>query len=51
MVKISKRPGLPDATVAEPEEKFQWPYEHTANGPRVHEFLQEMHREVLSKCE
>ncbi|MNE14573.1 Oligo-1,6-glucosidase [compost metagenome] len=37
---ISKVPGLPDST--EGESGF-------INGPRVHEFLQEMNREVLSK--
>ncbi|KAK5162882.1 uncharacterized protein LTR77_011139 [Saxophila tyrrhenica] len=46
---ISKVPGLPNASIQDPNEKFQWPYEHCANGPRIHEFLQEMHREVLSK--
>ncbi|KAK8847717.1 hypothetical protein IAR55_005576 [Kwoniella newhampshirensis] len=29
---ISKVPGLPDATVRDANEKFQWPYEHCANG-------------------
>ncbi|KAK3704664.1 hypothetical protein LTR37_013763 [Vermiconidia calcicola] len=46
---ISKDPSLPDASIQDPGESFQWPYEHCANGPRVHEFLQEMHREVLSQ--
>nr|XP_031863804.1 uncharacterized protein CI109_000446 [Kwoniella shandongensis]KAA5530876.1 hypothetical protein CI109_000446 [Kwoniella shandongensis] len=46
---ISKVPGLPDASITQPDEKFQWPYEHCANGPRIHEYLQEMNREVLSK--
>ena len=45
---ISKDPRLPDASIQDPNETFQWPYEYCANGPRVHEFLQEMHREVLS---
>jgi len=44
-------PSLPDASILDPNETYQWPYEHTANGPRVHEFLQEMHREVLFKRE
>ncbi|ORY23124.1 alpha-glucosidase [Naematelia encephala] len=43
---ISKDPKLPDASVRDPNETFQWPYEHCANGPRIHEFLQEMYREV-----
>ncbi|MCM1988592.1 glycoside hydrolase family 13 protein [Oceanirhabdus seepicola] len=45
---ISKVPGLPDGHV--------WPGalygdfgEHSLNGPRIHEFLQEMNKEVLSK--
>jgi oligo-1,6-glucosidase len=42
---ISKQDGLPDlspATLAHPEFVY-------ANGPRVHEYLQEMNREVLSQ--
>jgi oligo-1,6-glucosidase len=46
---ISKVPGLPDAEVAEPNEPTQPPFALTANGPRVHEWLKEMHREVLSR--
>lgn len=41
---ISKAPGLPDTTT-----KLDGDYGHFINGPRVHEFLQEMNREVLSK--
>lgn len=41
---ISKAPGLPDTTT-----KLEGDYGHFINGPRVHEFLQEMNREVLSK--
>lgn len=48
---ISKNPSLPDASIQDPDEELQWPYEHCANGPRVHEFLQEMHGEVLGKYE
>lgn len=29
---ISKHPDLPDATVKQPEEPYQWPYEYCANG-------------------
>ena len=46
---ISKAPGLPDAPIQDPGEEFQWSYDYTANGPRIHEFLQEMNREALSK--
>ncbi|MEF2969131.1 alpha-glucosidase [Paenibacillus sp. M1] len=40
---ISKTPGLPDSSDG------SGGGEHYINGPRVHEFLQEMNREVLSK--
>lgn len=40
---ISKEPGLPDSSDGSGSG------EHYINGPRVHEFLQEMNREVLSK--
>ncbi len=45
---ISKTPGLPDG---EPQEgkKYVSVSKYFMNGPRVHEFLQEMNREVLSK--
>ncbi|UOF88610.1 alpha-glucosidase [Fodinisporobacter ferrooxydans] len=41
---ISKVEGLPDA----PGEGYQWGGQFFMNGPRIHEFLQEMNREVLS---
>lgn len=44
---ISKVPGLPDGPVGKSGYGDFSPY--CANGPRVHEFLQEMNREVLSK--
>lgn len=40
---ISKQPGLPDLVG---DERFRPQYVY-ANGPRVHEFLHEMHTEVL----
>jgi oligo-1,6-glucosidase len=45
---ISKVPGLPDG---EPQKgkKYASGSRYYMNGPRVHEFLQEMNREVLSK--
>ncbi|KAI4517003.1 glycoside hydrolase family 13 protein [Schizophyllum commune Loenen D] len=46
---VSKVPGLPDAPITEPGEKYQPAAEFYANGPRVHEYIQQMHREVLSK--
>ncbi len=44
---ISKVPGLPDGALGKNGYGNFSPY--CANGPRVHEFLQEMNREVLSK--
>ncbi|KAF8245794.1 oligo-1,6-glucosidase [Wilcoxina mikolae CBS 423.85] len=46
---ISKAPGLPDAPILLPGEKFQPAYTLFSNGPRLHEFLQEMRKEVLDK--
>lgn len=43
---ISKAPGLP--SVGE-ESEYTWGGEFFVNGPRIHEFLQEMNSEVLSK--
>jgi oligo-1,6-glucosidase len=44
---ISKAPGLPDGPV---RDGGLWGdgHEHFACGPRIHEFLQEMHREVFA---
>lgn len=42
---ISKTPGLPSVG----EDRYAWGGEHFMNGPRIHEFLQEMNRQVLSK--
>lgn len=44
---ISKHPDYPDAPNSMPYTKSY--YVGASNGPRVHEFLQEMNREVLSK--
>ena len=43
---VSKVEGLPDASG---EGTYNFGGEHFMNGPRIHEFLQEMNREVLSK--
>ncbi|GGG03552.1 glycoside hydrolase family 13 protein [Paenibacillus aceti] len=43
---ISKVEGLPDG---EGESKYKDGGKYFMNGPRIHEFLQEMNREVLSK--
>ncbi|TYR79415.1 alpha-glucosidase [Priestia megaterium] len=45
---ISKTEGLPDAPLQEGKE-YASGGEFYMNGPRIHEFLQEMNREVLSK--
>lgn len=44
---ISKDPAYPDGPVA--DGIYGDLYPHVANGPRVHEFLQEINRRVLSK--
>ncbi|KAL5504797.1 hypothetical protein ACEPAH_7460 [Sanghuangporus vaninii] len=46
---ISKVPGLPDAPIVNPREEYQPAPMYYANGPRVHEYLKEMNKEVLSK--
>lgn len=45
---ISKVPGLPDGEKSEGA-LYGSGFPLTANGPRVHEYLQEMNKEVLSK--
>ncbi|AIQ11652.1 glycoside hydrolase family 13 protein [Paenibacillus durus] len=47
---ISKVPGLPSVSEEVGEGRsFRFGGEYFVNGPRVHEYLQEMNREVLSK--
>lgn len=46
---ISKTPGYPDAPITSPGSKYQPGYKWYANGPRLHEWLQAMNREVLSQ--
>ncbi|WP_291636308.1 alpha-glucosidase [Clostridium sp.] len=45
---ISKVPGFPEGEKGE-SDLYGNGLPHTANGPRVHEYLKEMNREVLSK--
>lgn len=45
---ISKAAGLPDATVAA-DRPWQWGGAHFVHGPKLKEYLGEMHREVLSR--
>ncbi|KLO11209.1 glycoside hydrolase family 13 protein [Schizopora paradoxa] len=47
--KISKVPGLPDAPIVNPDEYLQPAGVMYVNGPRVHEFIKEMDKNVLSK--
>ncbi|WP_217586190.1 glycoside hydrolase family 13 protein [Lentibacillus saliphilus] len=44
---ISKDQRFPDGEPA-PGKRYVSGHQHFMNGPRIHEFLQEMHREVLS---
>ena len=47
---ISKVPGYPDADIVLGRgHKYQPGLKYFVNGPRLHEYLREMHREVLSK--
>jgi len=43
---ISKVPGFPSVDPGRPG--YRWGGQYFFNGPRVHEYLQEMHREVLA---
>ncbi|MCI1966551.1 MAG: alpha-glucosidase [Oscillospiraceae bacterium] len=45
---ISKDQRFPDGEV-QPGQKYGNSWNYVSNGPRIHEFLQEMNREVLSK--
>ena len=45
--KLSKHPALPDAP-AQPGQRYANARAYYVDGPRVHEFLQEMHREALA---
>lgn len=46
---ISKVQDYPDAEVVVTDHEYQPGFKYFANGPRLHEFLKEMNREVLSK--
>ncbi|MFX0560208.1 alpha-glucosidase [Tepidibacillus infernus] len=46
---ISKVEDLPSAPIQNPNKPYQSGGQFFVNGPRIHEFLQEMNREVLSK--
>ena len=44
---ISKTPGFPDAPVVDPESPYQHGLIHRFNGPKVADYLNEMHDRVL----
>ncbi|TKA72639.1 hypothetical protein B0A55_05984 [Friedmanniomyces simplex] len=46
---ISKVEGYPDAEVVEPNVPYQPGQKHFANGPHLHEYLQDINEKVLSK--
>lgn len=46
---ISKVPGFPDGPVVAPDHLYQPGSSQFANGPRLHEYLQELNNKVLSK--
>ncbi|KAI2615263.1 glycoside hydrolase family 13 protein [Hypoxylon sp. NC1633] len=47
---ISKAPGYPDADVVlDPGHRYQPGFKNFVNGPKLHDYLREMYREVLSK--
>lgn len=46
---ISKDQRFPDAAIVTPGQRLQPGTAHYANGPRLHEYLDEMKREVLDK--
>lgn len=46
---ISKDQAFPDGPIIERDAPYQPGFTSYANGPRLHEFLKHMNREVLSK--
>ena len=48
---ISKDPDFPDAEVIKPDVPHQPGHKHYANGPELHNYLQEMYSKVLSHYE
>jgi oligo-1,6-glucosidase len=46
---ISKVPSFPNGKVVAADHEFQPGFKYFANGPRLHEYLHEINREVLSK--
>jgi oligo-1,6-glucosidase len=46
---ISKVEGYPDAPITDPKVPYHLGAKYFANGPHMHEYLQEMHEKVLTK--
>lgn len=46
---VSKVPGLPDAPIIDPSRHIQKANDFFANGPHVHEYLQEMYEKVFAR--
>jgi len=46
---LSKTEGLPDAPIANPNDRYQWGGEYFANGPKLFNYLTEMKEKVLSR--
>lgn len=46
---ISKDQRFPDAQIIDPTHEFEHGQKYFANGPRLHEYIQEMNEKVLSK--
>jgi oligo-1,6-glucosidase len=46
---LSKVEGLPDASVTNPNDRYQWGGQYFVNGPKLMDYLREMKEKVLSK--
>lgn len=46
---ISKEPGFPDVEITHPDSEFQYGLKYRFSGPKVKEYLTEMHEAVLCK--
>lgn len=46
---ISKDQQFPDAEIMDPTHSYEHGHKYFANGPRLHEYLQELHEKVLGK--
>jgi len=46
---LSKTEGLPDAPIANPNDRYQWGGEYFVNGPELFNYLTEMKEKVLSR--